>query len=137
VGKSEANPETQRGGSERAALRPAGCGGDTSASGSAPRREHLSIAAYFNPQSRPGAPEAGFGDGRAEAVGTLAGTDPADAAAQLEAGPGDAGDSIYPENVDDWADRLDVTREQLRAAIRRVGSRVDDVTRYLGNPDVL
>lgn len=44
---------------------------------------------------------------------------------------------IYPEDVDDWAARLEVTREQLQAAIRRVGARVDDVARYLANPDVV
>ena len=33
-------------------------------------------------------------------------------------------------------ERLDVTREQLRVAIRHVGFKVDDVARFLGNPDV-
>jgi hypothetical protein len=51
--------------------------------------------------------------------------------------PADPGDVIYPDDIDDWAERLEVTPEQLRAAIRRAGSRADDVARFLGNPDVI
>ena len=59
-----------------------------------------------------------------------------DAAAQLDPMSSDSSDHIYPEDIDEWAERLDVTREQLRGAVRRVGSRVDDVARFLGNPDI-
>jgi hypothetical protein len=54
---------------------------------------------------------------------------------QLDPGA-DANEVIYPEDIDEWAERLDVTREQLRVAIRQVGTKVDDVARFLGNPDV-
>lgn len=59
-----------------------------------------------------------------------------DAAAQLDPMSNDSSDHIYPEDIDEWAERLDVTREQLRVAVRRVGSRVDEVARFLGNPDI-
>ena len=74
-------------------------------------------------------------DDRLDAEKAIDGATPADAAAQLDPGT-DPNDLIYPEDIDKWAERLDVTREQLRVAIRQVGSRVDDVARYLGNPDV-
>ena len=59
-----------------------------------------------------------------------------DAAAQLDPLSDDASDHIYPGDIDEWAERLDVTREQLRVAVRRVGNRIDDVVRFLGNPDI-
>ena len=70
-----------------------------------------------------------------DAENSLDGVSVADAAAQLNPGE-DASEIIYPEDIDKWAERIDVTREQLRVAIRQVGSRVDDVARFLGNPDV-
>jgi len=98
------------------------------------RRERISVAAYYN------AERSGFAgntelDDWLDAEKAIDGATPADAAAQLEPSA-DASELIYPEDIDEWAERLDVTREQLRVAIRQVGSRVDDVTRFLGNPDV-
>lgn len=84
------------------------------------RRERPAVVAYFNPGStRPDE----------EAAASSAGDEPA-----MEAG---AAEHIYPEDIDDWAERFEVTPEQLRAAIRRVGAQVDAVERYLGNPDVV
>ncbi|MDB5808610.1 MAG: hypothetical protein JWN94_732 [Betaproteobacteria bacterium] len=64
----------------------------------------------------------------------MASRDPAQPASE---GIDEAGEVIYPDDIDDWAERLEVTAEQLRAAMRRVGPRADDVERYLGNPDVV
>ena len=49
----------------------------------------------------------------------------------------DDAERINADNIEQWAQRLDATEEQLRGAIAHVGSNVDDVIRYLGNPDVL
>ena len=114
------------------------CGCEANDHPSKPSGQALfSIAAYFNPQRSQSGADSRELENRFERKTQFAGTEPADAAAQLDAASGDATDSRYPADLDLWADRLDVTREQLRAAIRRVGSRVDDVTRYLGNPDIL
>jgi hypothetical protein len=105
-------------------------GGDTEPA----RRERIAVAAYYN------AERSGFAgntelDDWLDAEKAIDGATPADAAAQLDQSA-DASELIYPEDIDEWAERLDVTREQLRVAIRQVGSRVDDITRFLGNPDV-
>ena len=102
--------------------------------GEASRRDRIAVAAYYNAERR------GF-EGNSElddwldAEKSIDGISAADAAAQLNPGA-DASEVIYPEDIDEWAERLDVTREQLRVAIRQVGSKVDDVARFLGNPDV-
>jgi len=98
------------------------------------RRERIAVAAYYNAEHRGFAGNAELDDWL-DAEKAIDGATLADAAAQLDPGT-DPGDLIFPEDLDAWADRLDVTREQLRVAIRHVGSRVDDVTRFLGNPDV-
>lgn len=98
------------------------------------RQERIAVAAYYNAERRGFAGNAELDDWL-DAEKAIDGATPADAAAQLE-GSADASELIYPEDLDEWAERLDVTREQLRVAIRQVGSRVDDVTRFLGNPDV-
>ena len=98
------------------------------------RRDRIAVAAYYNAERR------GF-EGNSElddwldAEKSIDGISAADAAAQLNPGA-DASEVIYPEDIDEWAERLDVTREQLRVAIRQVGSKVDEVARFLGNPDV-
>jgi hypothetical protein len=92
------------------------------------------VAAYYNAERRGFAGNAELDDWL-DAEKAIDGATPADAAAQLDQSV-DASELIYPEDLDVWAERLDVTREQLRVAIRQVGSRVDDVTRFLGNPDV-
>ena len=96
------------------------------------RRERIAVAAYYNAERRGFSGNAELDDWL-DAEKTIDGATPDDAAAQLDTDPGDL---IYPEDIDKWAERLDVTREQLRVAIRQVGSRVDDVARFLGNPDV-
>jgi hypothetical protein len=98
------------------------------------RRERIAVAAYYIAERR------GFAgnnelDDWLDAEKSIEGISAADAAAQLDPGA-DASEVIYPEDIDEWAERLDVTREQLRVAIRQVGSKVDDVARFLGNPDV-
>ena len=98
------------------------------------RREHIAVAAYYNAERRGFSGNAEFDDWL-DAEKAIDGATPDDAAAQLDPGT-DSSDLIYPEDIDEWAERLDVTREQLRVAIRHVGSRVDDVARFLGNPDV-
>jgi hypothetical protein len=98
------------------------------------RRERIAVAAYYNAERRGFAGNAELDDWL-DAEKAIDGATPADAAAQLDQSA-DASELIYPEDLDVWAERLDVTREQLRVAIRQVGSRVDDVTRFLGNPDV-
>lgn len=100
----------------------------------ASRRERIAVAAYYNAERR------GFEgnnelDDWLDAEKSIDGVSAADAAAQLNPGA-DASEVIYPEDIDEWAERLDVTREQLRVAIRQVGTKVDDVARFLGNPDV-
>jgi hypothetical protein len=100
----------------------------------ASRRDRIAVAAYYNAERR------GFEgnnelDDWLDAEKSIDGVSAADAAAQLNPGA-DATEVIYPEDIDEWAERLDVTREQLRVAIRQVGSKVDDVARFLGNPDV-
>ena len=102
--------------------------------GEASRRERIAVAAYYNAERR------GFEgnnelDDWLDAEKSIDGVSAADAAAQLNPGA-DASEVIYPEDIDEWAERLDVTREQLRVAIRQVGTKVDDVARFLGNPDV-
>jgi hypothetical protein len=102
--------------------------------GEASRRERIAVAAYYNAERR------GFEgnnelDDWLDAEKSIDGVSAADAAAQLDPGA-DANEVIYPEDIDEWAERLDVTREQLRVAIRQVGTKVDDVARFLGNPDV-
>ena len=84
------------------------------------RRERPAVVAYFNP-----------GGSRPEDEAAAAGSDDAPV---TDAG---GGEHIYPDDIDDWAERFEVTPEQLRAAIRRVGAQVDAVERYLGNPDVV
>ena len=102
--------------------------------GEASRRERIAVAAYYNAERRrfEGSNEL---DDWLDAEKSIDGISAADAAAQLDTGA-DATEVIYPEDIDEWAERLDVTREQLRVAIRQVGSKVDDVARFLGNPDV-
>ena len=102
--------------------------------GEASRRERIAVAAYYNAERR------GFEgnnelDDWLDAEKSIDGVSAADAAAQLDP-DADANEVIYPEDIDEWAERLDVTREQLRVAIRQVGTKVDDVARFLGNPDV-
>ena len=102
--------------------------------GEASRRERIAVAAYYNAERR------GFEgnnelDDWLDAEKSIDGVSAADAAAQLDPSA-DANEVIYPEDIDEWAERLDVTREQLRVAIRQVGTKVDDVARFLGNPDV-
>jgi hypothetical protein len=102
--------------------------------GEASRRERIAVTAYYNAERR------GFEgnnelDDWLDAEKSIDGVSAADAAAQLNP-DADASEVIYPEDIDEWAERLDVTREQLRVAIRQVGSKVDDVARFLGNPDV-
>ena len=56
------------------------------------------------------------------------------------AGPNDADETaerIEPDNIQQWAELLEVTEEQLESAIALVGSNADDVIRQLGNPDVI
>ena len=98
------------------------------------RRERIAVAAYYNAERRGFEGNNELGDWL-DAEKSIDGISAADAAAQLNPGA-DASEIIYPEDIDEWAERLDVTREQLRVAIRQVGSKVDDVTRFLGNPDV-
>ena len=98
------------------------------------RRERIAVAAYYNAERRGFSGNAELDDWL-DAEKAIDGATPDDAAAQLDPGA-DSSDLIYPEDIDEWAERLDVTREQLRVAIRQVGSRFDDVARFLGNPDV-
>ena len=91
----------------------------------ASRGEHPAVVAYFN--SEHARHNAGGQDSRVDVAS-------GDASADCVA---DAGDCIYPDDIDDWAERFEVTPEQLRAAMRRVGARADDVARYLANPDVV
>ena len=100
----------------------------------ASRRERITMAAYYNAERR------GFDgnhdlDDWLDAEKSIDGVSAAAVAAQLDPGA-DASEVIYPEDIDEWAERLDVTREQLRVTIRQVGSKVDDVARFFGNPDV-
>jgi hypothetical protein len=48
-----------------------------------------------------------------------------------------AEESIEDEQIELWAQRLEVSEEQLNAAIKHVGRRVERVRRFLANPDVL
>jgi hypothetical protein len=98
------------------------------------RRERIAVAAYYNAERRGFSGNAELDDWL-DAEKAIDGATPADAAAQLDSST-DSSELIFPEDVDEWAERLDVTREQLRVAIRKVGLRVDDVARFLGNPDV-
>ena len=100
----------------------------------ASRRERIAVAAYYNAERR-GSEGNNELDDWLDAEKSIDGVSAADAAAQLNPGA-DASEVIYPEDIDEWAERLDVTREQLRVAIRQVGTKVDDVARFLGNPDV-
>ena len=123
-----------------APLREAANGGGTQRCGGferdseAERRERIAVAAYYNAERRGFSGNAELDDWL-DAEKAIDGATPADAAAQLDPGT-DSSELIYPEDIDKWAERLDVTREQLRVAIRQVGSCVDDVARFLGNPDV-
>ena len=91
----------------------------------ASRGERPSVVAYFNAEHA--RHTAGDEDARLDVAS-------GDASVDCVA---DAGDCIYPDDIDDWAERFEVTPEQLRAAMRRVGARADDVARYLANPDVV
>jgi hypothetical protein len=89
-------------------------------------RERPAVVAYFNAEHS-----------RNEAGGDESRLDIASGDAMMDCVATAGGDCIYPDDIDDWAERFEVTPEQLRAAMRRVGARADDVARYLGNPDVV
>ncbi len=140
VAKANSDTGKARPAKPDAPLREAANGGGTQRSGGferdpeAARRERIAVAAYYNAERRGFSGSAELDDWL-DAEKAIDGATPADAAAQLDPGM-DSSELIYPEDIDKWAEQLDVTREQLRVAIRQVGSCVDDVARFLGNPDV-
>jgi hypothetical protein len=136
--KGSNNKRDEKRGDKRENDRQAGSGGSpeaapasepTAKASGKPEPEHIAVAAYYRAEQR------GFaGDQQVDdwlsAEKALAAEGAAMGDDDLKA-RGVPVEDIQPDEVEQWAERLDVTPERLRVAIQRVGPVSSEVRRFL------